>query len=198
MKNRIGIAIIALVGILISCLVSIGCTPLPGYIAIDSGSKLMNPTFCLYGDQYFQKRLQIGGIKVEKVLCSSEHKKRSELDLPLQEDRQTVWELRSTFPDTDRIIVALWGWLTTPTVSSLTYGKVPRGYAEKVKALPLEPEQLYIVEMDAYVHRGISPLKFIIRLSETDIPDRLEYRWGIPFYMWDDIFDQTRAHLNLD
>ena len=198
MKDRIGITIVALVSLLISCFFVAGCIPPPGYIAIDSGSKLMNPTFGLYGDQYFQKRLRIGGIKVEKVLYSSEHKKRSELDVPLQEGRQTVWELRSTFPDTDRITVALWGWLTTPTVSSLTYGKVPRGYAEKVKALPLEPEQLYSVEMGAYVSRGIAPLRFMIRLSETDIPDRLEYSWGIPFYMWADIFDQTRAHLNLD
>ena len=198
MKDRIDITIIALVSLLISCFFVAGCIPPPGYIAIDSESKLMNPTFGLYGDQYFQKRLRIGGIKVEKVLCSSEHKKRSELDMPLQNERQTVWELRSTFPDTDRITVALWGWLTTPTVSSLTYGKVPRGYAEKVKALPLEPEQLYSVEMDAYVHKAIAPLKFIIRLSETDIPDRLEYSWGIPFYMWDDIFSQTRAQLSLD
>ena len=55
MKNKICIAI-AILSILISCLwVSVGCTPLPGYIAIDSQSELMQPTFSLYNDPYFQK-----------------------------------------------------------------------------------------------------------------------------------------------
>lgn len=197
MKDKIGIVPITLAGILIICVLIAGCTPLPGYIAIDSQSEVMNPTFYISGDRYFQERLRIAGITVRKALRSSEEEKRWDLDSP-EDAWQTVWELKSTFPDTDRIIVGLWGWLSTPTVSSLRYGEVPRGYAEKVEALPLEPEQLYIVEMGAYMSRRIAPLRFMIRLSETDIPDRLEYSRGIPFYMWDDIFDQTRAHLNLD
>ena len=197
MKDKIGIVPITLAGILISCVLIAGCTPLPGYIAIDSQSEVMNPTFYISGDQYFQERLRIGSIKVEKILHLPEEKKQLKLD-SLHNDRQTVWELESAFPDTDRIVVGLWGWLSTPTVSSLRYGEVPRGYAERVKALPLEPEQLYSVEMGAYVSRRISSLRFIIRLSETDIPDRLEYSRGILFYMWADIFDQTRAYLNLD
>ena len=190
MINRIGIAI-AFVSILISCLVFVGCTPLPGYIVVDSGSALMNPTFHISGDQYFQERLRIGRIKVEKVLHSSEEKKRWELD-SLQNDTQTVWELALTFSDTDSIIVGLGGWLTTPIVSSLTYGKVPWGYEEKVKALPLEAEQLYIVEMDASVHRNIIPLKFIIRSAGTSTPERLEYRLS------DNILLHTRDSLSLD
>ena len=35
MKNRIGIVIILLIGILISCFFLAGCTPLPGFITID-------------------------------------------------------------------------------------------------------------------------------------------------------------------
>ena len=200
MKNRIGIVMIAIVSMMFGCFFAAGCTPLPGYIAIDPQSELMNPTFSICGDEYFQERLQIGSIKVEKVLQPSEAKRRWELD-SLQIESQTVWELTSTFPDTESIVVAIWGRLSTPTVSSLTYGEVPRGYAEKVKAVPLEPEQLYIVEMDAYWLRRISPLKFIIRLSETDTPDRLEYRFGLPSayaYIGDGIFQQTRSHLSLD
>ncbi len=65
--------------------------------------------------------------------------------------------------------------MATEPVSSLTYGEVPWGYKEKVKALPLEPEQLYIVSMNAYKIRSIMPLKFVIRLNETGNPDRVEY-----------------------
>ena len=184
MKKRISTVV---VNLLLSCFFAAGCTPLPAYIAIDSQSEVMNPTFCIYDDQYFQERLRIRSIKVEKILHAPEEKKQLKLNL-LQNNRQTVWELESG------IVVRLWGWF----VSSLRYGEVPRGYAEKVKALPLEPEELYSVEMGAYGSRGIAPLRFMIRLSETDIPDRLEYSRGIPFYMWADIFDQTRAHLNLD
>ena len=109
MKNRIGVAIMARIGILVSCvLVYVGCTPLPGYIAIDPQSELMNPTFSICGDEYFQERLRIGGIKVEKVLHPAEGKRRWELD-SLQNDSQTVWELTSTFPDTESILVASGG-----------------------------------------------------------------------------------------
>ena len=80
MKNRIGIVIIALVSLLINCFFGVGCTPLPGYITIDPRSELMNPTFCPYDNLYFQKRLRIGSIKVEKQLrSSSEEKMRWEL-----------------------------------------------------------------------------------------------------------------------
>ena len=92
MKDRIGIAIIALIGILISYFFAVGCSPLPGYITIDSRSALMQPTFSMYDDPYFQKRLQIKSITVKKALRSPEDKQRWELDASWNEG-QTVWHL---------------------------------------------------------------------------------------------------------
>ncbi len=82
MKNKIGIVIIVLISILISCvLVSVGGSPGSTYITLDSRSALMQPKFCLYADRYFQKRLDIGTIIVRKAKRSSSEKKRLELDL---------------------------------------------------------------------------------------------------------------------
>ena len=195
MKNKICIAI-AILSILISCFwVSVGCTPLPGYIAIDSQSELMQPTFSLYDDPYFQKRLRIGSIKVEKQLRSS--------DIQAYNlwwgwegqgnNYQTVWELEYV----DDSFVGVLKWLLIPTVSSLTYGKVPWAYQEKVKALPLEPEELYVLSMNtAYGYRATAPLRFIIRLNDTGVPDRLEYRLGVSS-PWYDIFERTISYLKL-
>ena len=186
MKDRICIAI-AIVSILINCFFGVGCSPPPGYITIDSGSALMKPTFCMYKDRYFQERLHIGSITVERVGRSSEEKKRWELDTP-RNDGQVIWELKLKYRDTDNIIIGLWQWLSTPPVSCLTYGEVPPGYEEKVKALPLEPEELYILSVDtAYYPRQTAPLRFIIRLNGAGVPDRLEYRLGVSD-MWEGIF----------
>lgn len=43
-------------------------------------SEVMNPTFCMYDDLYFQKRLRIESISVEKARRSFEEKKRWALD----------------------------------------------------------------------------------------------------------------------
>ncbi len=196
MKNRIGIAIIALLSVVISCcLVPIGCTPPTGYITIDPGSTVMNPTFCIYHDRYFQKRLNIGSIIVVKADRSSGKKKRWDF-VPSLNDYQTVWELG--FSDTDSIIIGLLQMMSIPPVSSLTYGEVPWGYQEKVKALPLEPEEFYIVCVNAaYLSRRTEPLRFIIRTNDTGVPDRLEYRLERS-YLWEDIFHRTRPDLKLD
>ena len=197
MKDRIGIAIIALIGILISCFFVAGCVPPPGYITIDSQSALMEPTVCMYDDPYFQKRSHIGRITIEKVDRFSKEKGRWELDA-VQNKGQTVWELELKYRDADNFFIGLFQWLSAPPVSSLTYGEVPRGYEEKVKALPLEPEQLYILSVDAaYSPRQTAPLRFIIRLNGAGVPDRLECRLGVP-YIGDDIFYPTRSHLKLD
>ena len=194
MKNRIGIAIIVLLSILTSCFFVVGCTPFPGYITIDSRSELMQPTFYVCDDPYFRKRLRIGSIKVEKQLRSAEEKKRCELDAPLN-DSQTVWELELKLSDNSIILIL--ERLFTPTASSLTYGEVPWGYQEKVKALPLEPEELYILSMNtAYGLRNTAPLRFIIRLNDTGIADRLEYSVGTPSW-WDDIFFSTQSNMRL-
>ena len=186
MKNRIGIAIIALLSILTSCFFIIGCTPLRGYIAIDSQSELMQPTFYVCDDPYFQKRLRIRTIKVEKLLRSSEKKKPWELHAPLNSSK-VVWELEFAFLQS----------LLRPATSSLMYGEVPWGYQEKVKALPLEPEELYILSMNtAYGYRETAPLRFIIRLNDTGIPDRLEYRLGVSS-PWYDIFYRMQSDLKL-
>ena len=174
MKNRTGIAIIALVSILISYFFAAGCSLLPGYITINSRSEVMNPTFCMYDELYFQKRLRIESITVEKAGRSFEEKTRWELDA-LWDERQIVWHLEYNNFLPFYWMNCLFGWQPIPPVSSLTYGEVPRGYKEKVKALPLEPEQLYIVSMDAYEARSIMPLKFVIRLNAAGGPDRLEY-----------------------
>jgi len=182
-KDRIGAAVITLIGILISCLVFAGCTPLPGYITIDSRSALMKPTFSMYDDPYFQKRSHIGRITVEKARRSPEDKQRWKLDASWNEG-QTVWHLEYNVFLPLYWMNCLFGWQLIPPVSSLTYGEVPWGYKEKVKALPLEPEQLYIVSADAaYSPRQTAPLKFIIRLNETGGPDRVEYLgWNALFY----------------
>ena len=182
MKNRIRIAIIALVSILISYFFAAGCSLLPGYIIINSGSEVMNPTFCMYDDPYFQYRLRIEGITVEKARRSSEEKKRWELDASWDAG-QTVWHLEYNNFLPFYWMNCLFGWQPMPPVSSLTYGEVPQGYKEKVEALPLEPERLYIVSMEAYEARSIMPLKFVIRLNETGAADRLEYLgWNALFY----------------
>ena len=197
MKDRMGIVIILLIGILISCFFVAGCTPLPGYITIDSRSALMEPAFCMYRDPYFQERSHIGRIAVEKVDRFSKEKGRWELDA-IQNNGQTVWELELKYRDADNFFIGLFQWLLAPPVLCLTYGEVPSGYEEKVKALPLEPEQLYILSVDAaYYPRPTAPLRFIIRLNGAGDPDRLECRFGVPT-MGDGIFLQTRSHLNLD
>ena len=164
MKNRIGIDIIVIVSILISCVwVCTGCQPALGYITVDSRSIVMQPTFCMYQDPYFQERLSVGSITVEKKLSASDEKKR-------WEERQTVWELK--YKSSDNFIRGL---LTSP-VSCLTYGEVPPGYQEEVKAVPLEPEQLYIVGMDGDDGTDADSVYFIIRLDASGTPERLEYR----------------------
>ena len=61
-------------------------------------------------------------------------------------------------------------------VTSITYGEVPAGYKEKNPALPLMPERLYV----AYIRRigttySADPLRFIIRLGQSETPVKLEY-----------------------
>ena len=163
MKKRIGSAV-AVVSVLLSCVwVFVGC-PLPfGYVNIDWGSSVMQPTFCMYRDPYFQEPLSIGSITVRKKLSTSDKKKR-------WKDFQTVWQLK--YKSSDNFMRRL---LTSP-VSCLTYGEVPPGYQEEVKAVPLEPEQLYIVGLDGYDATDADGLYFIIRLDESGTPERLEYR----------------------
>ena len=177
MKNRIGIAIIVLIGILISCFFVAGCVPPPVYITIDSGAAVMQPTFCIHLDTYFQKQLSIGSITVRKMLLSSEEKKRGEFgSFLLWEDSQTVWDLK--YKASDNFIKRRFRrWLTSP-VSYLTYGEVPSGYQEKVKALSLEPEEFYGVLIWEHPERRAGLLGFIIRLDGRGIPDRLEYHNG--------------------
>ena len=95
MKNRMGIVIIALVNLLISCFFTAGCVPAPGYIVIDSQSEVMKPTFCVYLDRCFrhrQERLDIEKITVSKVRRSSEEKKGWEAhSLAIWEDAREVW-----------------------------------------------------------------------------------------------------------
>ena len=178
MKDRIGIAIITLIGILVSCiLVCVGCTPLPGYITIDSQSALMRPTFCMYLDRCFrhhQVPLNIETITVSKVRRSSEEKNGWESDSPARwEDMNKVWYLEYKSPD--NFIKKLFGLSASP-VSCLTYGEVPPGYQEKVKARPLEPGELYSVWMEEHNSPIYAEgLRFIIRLDEAGAPERLEY-----------------------
>ncbi len=99
MKNRIGISIMARIGILISCCFAVGCSYLAGYITIDSQSKVMKPTFCVYLDRCFrhhQERLDIETITVSKVQRSSEEKEGWNFGSPARwgsEDEQRVWYL---------------------------------------------------------------------------------------------------------
>ena len=179
MKNRIGIAIMALIGIFLSSFFVAGCVPAPGYITVDSRSKVMNPTFCMYLDRCFrhQVQLDIGTITVSKVRRSSEEKSRLELDAPSRwEDEQRVWHLE--YKSSDNFIKKLLGLSTSP-VSRLTYTEVPPGYEEGVKAIPLEPGEFYSVSMKEHNSpRYAEGLSFIIRLDGTGAPDRLEYHIG--------------------
>lgn len=180
MKDRIGIAIIALIGILISCFFAVGYSYLSGYITIDSRSKVMKPTFCVYLDRCFrhhQERLDIETITVSKVRRSSEEKKGWEPHSPTRwEDGQRVWYLE--YKSSDNFIKRLFGLSASP-VSCLTYGEVPPGYEEGMKARPLEPEELYSVLINTYNYPGDSEsLRFIIRLNATGSPERLEYHLG--------------------
>ena len=77
-------------------------------------------------------------------------------------------------------------------IPCLIYGEVPPGYEEEMKALPLEPEELYTVWMEEHNSpRYIGDLRFIIRLNETGIPERLEYLSEVY------IFDNTPYYLKL-
>ena len=185
MKDKIGIAIVALVSVLISCFFTAGCVPAPGYITIDSRSKVMKPAFRMYLDRCFrhhQVQLEIGTIIIWKSLYSSEEETRWEfnaghISLPLGYYRRPVeskmvWYLH--YEPSDNFIKRLLGGSTSP-VSFLTYGEVPPGYEEIVKAGPLEPERYYVVQMHEYRGRPSEGMTFIIRLNETGIPERLEY-----------------------
>ena len=180
MKNKIGIAIVALVGILISCFFIAGCVPVSGYSTIDSQSEVMKPTFCVYLDRCFrhhQERLDIETITVSMVRRSSEEKKGWESHSPARsEDGQRVWSL--AYKSSDNFIKRLFGLSASP-VSCLTYGEVPPGYEEGMKARPLEPEELYRVSIDTYRYPGDSEsLRFIVRLDATGSPERVEYHLG--------------------
>ena len=188
MKNGIGITI-AFVCLLIPCiLVSIGCQPPRAYFTLDWGAAVMQPTFCMYQDPYFQERLGIRSVTVWKVPRSFNQKKRWEIDVPweigaiawqaglkvdeLWEGGQTVWDLQ--YKSSDNFIKRLLGWCPS-VVSRLTYGEVPPGYQEKVKALPLEPEEFYSVWIRGDGGEFSKNTHFIIRLNGTGIPERLEY-----------------------
>ena len=185
MKNRIGIAIITLVSLLISGFCVAGCVPAPGYIVIDSQSEMMNPTFSMYlgSFRHHQVRLDIGTIIVWEALRSSEEKRGWEFNSghvrlpmgyhPRPAETNMVWYLQYEEPS-DNFIQKLLGGSASP-VSSLTYGDVPPGYEEKVKAGHLEPERFYVVQMREYRGRPSEGMTFIIRLNEMDVPDRLEY-----------------------
>ena len=113
MKKRIGSAI-AGVSLLICCVcVGTGCTPALGYVTIDWGSSVMQPTFCMYRDPYFQEPLSIGSIEVNKIRHFSDEKKQ-------WKDFQTVWQLK--YESSDNFMRKL----STSPVFCLTYGEVPR------------------------------------------------------------------------
>lgn len=206
MKNRIDIAIIALIGILISCFFIVGCTPGSTYIAVDPRSELMQPTFCLYAGRYFQEPLEIETIIVEKVQRSDEKEKQWELDsgavfrpqghYPLVEiTSEIVWHLQYKSSNLLHYWMnCLFGWRSKPPpVRCLTYGEVPSGYQEIVKAVPLDPERLYFVWIDAHdsIRQSEYLLRFVIRLDERGIPERLEY------IQREYIFDDTSYYLRL-
>lgn len=157
MKNRIGIIIAVVSPLIISyCLISSGCQPSHGYITVDSRSGLTQPTFCLYRDASFQEPWDITGIIVWKV-----HEKQPEVDSQWV-DRQMVWDL--DYVETQ----------ATSPLSCLTYGEVPLGYQENLKAVPLEPEQLYTFFIGGPGGVDAEELDFIIRLNNKGIPERLE------------------------
>ena len=170
MKKRVGITI-ALVSLLITCiLVCIGCTPemVFSIAHVDSGSTVVQPTFCAYQGRYFQEQSGIKSITVWTVLSSPEDKKRPEFNWQGNKG-EMVWNLRYKVSDTLR--------RSTLVLSCLTYGEVPLGYQQKVKPQPLEPEQLYIAEIWTFDMSLVLPvdLWFIIRLDGTGTPQRLEY-----------------------
>ena len=155
MKDSIGLTI-ALVSLLLSyvwCFV--GCQPRAGYTTVDVRLTLMQPTFCMYRDASLQERLDIQSLMVWKV-------QRSQKFASQWEQIQRVWDL---------------SYIENPStspVSCLTYGEVPPGYQEYVKALPLEPEQFYKVW--TWADRGVQSeyRYFIIRVDENGTPKRLE------------------------
>ena len=166
MKKRIDSAL-AGVSVFLSCVWGfLGCQLPLGYVTIDWGSSVMQPTFCMYRDPYFQEPLSVGSIEVNKIRRFSGEEKRWRR----WKKSQTVWQLKYKSPDdfTTRL-------LTSP-VSCLTYGEVPPGYQEIVKAVPLEPEQLYVIGLDGDDGTDADGVYFIIRLDESGTPERLEYR----------------------
>lgn len=201
MKDKISIAIIALVSILVSCFFVTGCVPTPGYITVDSPSKVMNPTFCMYLDRcfrHYQVRLDIGTITVSKVRRSSEEKNEWEFDVPSRwKDEQKVWYLE--YKSSDNFIKKLLGLSTSP-LSCLTYGEVPPGYEEGVKARPLEPGEFYSVWMTEHNYpRYAEGLYFIIRLNDMGIPERrLEYHLDSFRITHQRYFTSPRDDLKLD
>ena len=56
----------------------------------------------------------------------------------------------------------------------LTYGVVPPGYQEDLKAVPLEPEQFYSVWVRGARGVDSEDRYFIIRVDESGTPKRLE------------------------
>lgn len=194
MKDSVVIPI-SYVSVVINCLVAVGCTPSRGYITVDSQSELVRPTFCMYRDRNFQERTSIGRITVWKAQCSYDTKMRWELDSSLKrKDTEKVWCMEYTRSDfyLRRFINRLLGRRDPPIVSCLTYGEIPPGYQERVQAIPLEPDHLYIVSMTRIGTRIPSEdLKFIIRMDDKGIPEQLEYR------LWDGIYDWTQYYLKL-
>lgn len=186
MKDRIDLTIV-LVSLLITCvLVCVGCTPKFVVVAVhvDSESTVMQPTFCAYQGRYFRERLDIESIKVWKALSSPKNNKRQALSwqqgLGWQRDEgEMVWWIKYKVADTfmNRPLRRQ----PPPAVSCLAYRQVPLGYKQKVKPIPLEPEQLYVAEIWGLDDTAWLPerLHFIIRLDASGIPDRLEYsRFG--------------------
>ena len=177
MRNRMDSAI-TVVSLLIGCLIFIGCSPIEVEMTLDSGSALMQPTFCLYQDRYSHERCGITRITVWKAIPAPENKKRVAFSsqwvdsLSVWINSQRVWHLEYKSPDT--LIKRLLGWQSTFPVSCLIYGEVPPGYQEVVKAISLESKELYRVRIDGDGKLSDS-LGFIIRLDGRGIPERLEY-----------------------
>lgn len=143
----------------------------------------MKPTFCVYLDRCFrhhQERLDIETITVSKVQRSSEEKEGWNFGSPARwgwEDEQRVWYLE--YKSSDNFIKRRLGLSTSP-VSRLTYGEVPPGYEEGMRAKPLEPGELYSVWVNTYNYPGdAKPLRFIIRLDGTGSPEQLYYLNGL-------------------
>ena len=169
MKDSIGITI-AFISVVLSCaFFCVGCTPsiveIP--VEVDSGSALMQPTFCTYQGRYSEKRFDIESITLWKVPLLPDEKKRWNFDA-LWEDRP-VWRLK--YKASDNFMKRL----LTSRVCCLTYGKTPPGYQEVVKASPLNPEEFYGVWVRGDDGTPSENLYFIIRLDESGTPERLEY-----------------------